>query len=130
MAFLPSGLSQMSLLASTGLAGFTYQNATPNIISYTFPSDGKLHRFLLIPYVTVTSTQTGGALAILFRDPTNAAQNFGINGGGNNVGTNGWGNGFTNWDMLFAYPGSTVTLQQSSAQTAGAATIWAELWGL
>jgi hypothetical protein len=25
--------------------------------------------------------------------------------------------------------GSTVTLQQSSALTAGAATVWAELWG-
>jgi len=130
MAFLPSGLSQMSLLASTGLAGFAFQNATPSIISYTFPNDGVLHRFFLVPFVAVTSAQTGGALALLFTDPSNTSQNFGIFGGGSTTGTRGFGNGFSIWSALTVYPGSTVRLQQSSAQTAGAATLWAELWGL
>jgi hypothetical protein len=120
--------SVLSLQATTGLAGYTMVNATGTILTWAVPNDGKMHRFFLILYLKVTSAQTGGAIGIAFTDPSNTAQNFGINGGGNNAGTDGWGNGFTNWFAIPLYPGSTFSLQQTSAQSAGAATLWAELW--
>jgi hypothetical protein len=124
-----AGLGGLGLVATTGLTGFTFQDATPNIISWTAPNDGNMHRVALFSSVTVTSAQTGGAISISLVDPGDVTRaTRGVYAGG--AGT-GYISQPPNTPMLFLiYPGSAVTLYQSTAQTAGAAVLWAEMWAL
>jgi hypothetical protein len=117
----------LELLAATPEAGFALQNATPTILSWTAPNDGNLHRAKLIIYLLVTSGETGGNINIDFTDPSNTSRAFGLGLSGKAAGE--YGNQQYEWESLFAYPGTTVTLVQSSALTGGAATVWAEIWG-
>jgi hypothetical protein len=113
----------MAKAADTGDAGYQLVNATGTILSWTAPADGQLHRITLTALLGVTSTETGGAIGLTFTDPggtthTNSTQFAG-----------GAGAGVTTAlaDRLVA-PGSTVSLNQFSALTGGAAVLWAQIW--
>lgn len=104
--------------------GFTLQNATPSIISWTAPNDGQMHRFTIYGSLFASAAMTGGAVSVTYTDP-----------GGNLNTTTVWGGSFgvgaqapTSKEIL-CKAGTTVTLTQSSALTAGAAVVWAEIWG-
>jgi hypothetical protein len=110
--------------ATTGVAGFTLQNATPTILSWTVPNDGNIHRCTLIGELIVSSAQTGGSVVLNFNDPGGSSRAQSAWGGGLGAGFNRIQSG-----MWFAVgPGQTVTVTQT-AQTAGAAILYAELWG-
>lgn len=117
----------LALQASTGLAGFALVNGTPNIISWTAPADGKMHRVIVPLAVIVTSAETGGAVGISYTDPSGVARTATVNSGGHGAGP--WSYDFPQQVAQVIAPGSTFTLQQSSALTVGAATVYAELWG-
>jgi hypothetical protein len=119
---LPPGFG---LLAATPVAGVALVNGTPTILSYTFPADGNQHRVLLLGSVQVTSTETGGAVSGSVVPPNGgspAQPAFLVAGQstGNHVGTT----------AAIAGSGTTVSVIQSTALTGGAATMWAEIWGL
>lgn len=117
----------MGLLAATPAAGFPLVNATPTILSWTAPADGQLHRVIVFCNGHVTVGTTGGAVGINFTGPdgaaiansilagTQAASHLNISGAGNAT--------------FFVQAGTTVTLVQTSAMSAGAEVVWAELWG-
>lgn len=114
------------VVADTGPSGFALQNATPTILSWTAPNDGKLHSVSLNSLIYVSSTQTGGQI--------NASLTVGgqpysvlIYPQGANAGVHGMANIISDF---VCDPGTTVTLAQSSAQTAGAATLYAQLWAV
>ena len=111
------------LQATTGVAGFALQNATPTIISWTAPNDGNLHRFIVICSLDVSSAETGGAVSLVCTPPGAGAQTTSLYAGG--LGT---GPAYNTQERL-VQPGTTVTVEQSSALTGGAATVWAEIWG-
>jgi len=121
----------LGLLASTfplsGTAGFALQNGTPNILTWTAPADGQMHRFMLISEMNVTSAQTGGEINVSFTEPDGVFRTRLLY-----TGTLAAGfvqpSGDTPTLTLVA-PGSVTTLFQQSAQTAGAAVLWAEIWG-
>ena len=112
------------LQATTGVAGFALQNATPTIISWTAPNDGQMHRFQLFAVVHVSSNETGGAIATQWTAP----------GGQSGLSTpfaGGSGSGLvlTAADRVnLVEPGTTVSLVQSTALSGGAAVVWAEIW--
>lgn len=116
----------LALQATTGPNGFPLVNATPNIISWTAPNDGQPHRFLLIGNENVSSATTGGQVNVTFtradNSGTNSAPIFGgtVAAGYHSIGDN----------TGIVAPGTTVTVAQNTAMTAGAATIWTEIWGL
>lgn len=113
-----------SLVASAGINGFTLQNATPNILSWTAPSDGQVHRVILIGEIHVTSAETGGAVSF------NAAYPDGSTSFSATVVGAGAGAGFhglTNSSFL-VQPGQTVTVQQTTALTLGASVLFIEMW--
>lgn len=114
----------LGLLAATPVAGFALQNGTPNILTWTAPADGQMHRVLVHAGLRVTSAETGGAVTLTVIQPDGSTYAPGAFAGGS--GTNAT-SGFTAMHPVQA--GSTVTLAQSSALTAGAAVVWAELWG-
>jgi hypothetical protein len=118
----------LGLLASTGPAGFSLVNGTPSIVSWTAPSDGQLHRVMIFANMDVTSGPgiTGGNVSCSFTLPDGTTASLATITGGQ---------GFAGFNFSMFQPnmmvraGTTVTVSQSSALTAGAAVVWAELWG-
>jgi hypothetical protein len=128
LGFYPSfSGAGLGLLATTGVAGFTLVNATPAVLSWTAPNDGNLHRYQIFAQLAVTSDETGGELAIVFSavNGTLETQQFAAA----NLTTGVYGPGSFSWLTGLVEPGSTLTLEQFSALTGGAAVFWAELWG-
>jgi hypothetical protein len=118
-------LGSPGLVASTGIAGFNLQNATPGILTWNVPNDGALHRFMLTAIQHVTVAETGGAVTFSFTAPDGTA----VNGVSAFAGGGGTGISAATTDRL-VQAGTTVTLVQASALTAGAAILWAQIWGI
>jgi hypothetical protein len=112
--------------ASTGATGYSKVNGTGNIITWTAPSDGNLHRVLLMYSQHCTSAETGGAISISTSTPDGGVHTYSIEGGG--AGSNSFGQGSNTTYLVEA--GSTVTVSQTSALTAGTTVFWAEIWAL
>jgi len=113
------------LVATTGESGFALQNGTPTIISWTAPNDGNLHRVQLFFLVDVTSTQTGGAVQAQPISPLGDTAFIVVFAGGASSGTS---HGPANATTFTIGPNTTFSLVQSSAQSAGAAKVFAEIW--
>lgn len=113
----------LSLVASTPVAGFALQNATPTIITWTAPNDGALHRVVAVVSLHVTSNETGGAVNLSVTLPDGTARLPAVLAGGTAIGTLAG-----NYTVSHVQANTTVTLQQSSALTVGAAVVWADLW--
>ena len=115
-------------LATTGTAGFALQNGTPNILTWTAPGDSAVHMFVALSVVHVTSAETGGTVQVIFQSPISGAGNHFSQLVAGGLGTDA--NGQTGTTIFgLVQPGTTVTIQQTTALTAGAATAWFEIWG-
>lgn len=121
----PTAGSGLALQATTGIAGFAKQNATPNIISWTAPNDGNMHRVLFFASETVTALETGGGVGVIITVPGGGTQAAGtaLFAGAKAAGS------YHALDGAIVAPGTTVTINQSAALTAGACTVFAEIWG-
>lgn len=123
---VPGGAAPpLQLLASTGAAGFALVNGVPGILSVVFPLDGNLHRFIVFAYLAITTLEVGGAI------------NVNLSGGGGfpaslYPGAQAAGLRVNSLSGLAVASGgaNSVTVQQASALTGGAATLFAEIWGL
>lgn len=118
----------MGLLASAGVAGFALAGSTGTIRSWQAPADGNSHRVILIASLHVTSAETGGQVIFAVTLPDGTTDNKQMFGAGQSAGV------YTPLDfscpqMQIIEPGSTVAITQNSALTAGAAVLFAELWG-
>ena len=123
MGYTPfPGPGSLALVQTTGDAGFPLQNATPGILSWTAPNDGLMHRVMVITFQNVTSAETGGVVSMTNTDPQGTPHVSGLYAGGSGVGVQ-----YASQLRLVA-PGTTVTVNQTSALTLGAATVWAEIW--
>lgn len=114
------------LVASTGPAGFALQNATPTILTWNVPNDGNLHRFTFYGTRNVTVAETGGSVALNYTPEGGGAQSLIVAAGGAGVGNGALANSGVGFTVA---PGTTVTLTQTAALTAGACQVYAELWG-
>ena len=121
--------NSLSVAATTGTGGFALQNATPTILTWTVPNDGQLHMFTVVSVLHVTSAETGGVVQVVYQSPVSGAgSHFSqILAGGLATDTNGQ-TGTTIFGL--AQAGTSVTVQQTSALTAGAASLRAEIWAL
>lgn len=115
---------QMALQAATPVAGFALQNGTPTILSWTAPNDGKLHRVVIIASETANAAAAGGTIGIAMVAPDGTAGTPQIFGG-----TPGAGFHNMSFPVYNIQAGSTFSIVQTAALTAGVATIWAEIWG-
>lgn len=123
-------LTETSLLATTDDSGFALQNGTPTILSWTAPDDGQLHRVTLYAVLNVTSTETGGQIQLDWYGPWSGSAAYQLNIFNAEESATTHGSPPTISQNLLIGPGTTVSLVQSSALTAGAATVYAEIWGL
>lgn len=116
----------VELVATTGPSGVALQNGTPTFLTWTAPSDGQMHRVIVLAAIEVTALETGGAVGLGWTAPGGqtvaaAAQLFAA----------GLSAGPTQTFQLRAIEsGSSVTVAQTTALTAGGpTTVWAEIWG-
>jgi hypothetical protein len=126
VGFYPNGgAAPLQPQASTGLAGFTLQNATPGILSWTAPNDGQLHRFTIFGSIHVTSAETGGQITVNYTLPDGSTPSHTLFAAGLGVGDS---TPALNLSIPIK-PGTTVQINQNTVLSAGAAIMWAEIWG-
>jgi hypothetical protein len=117
------------LQATTGPSGYLLGNTGGvQILTWTPPNDGNQHRFTLFTDLSVTTANTGGQIAINFTDPGGTARTQFIYGG--SYSTSGYKLPNSGTATFACQAGQPVTLTQSTAQTAGDATLWADITGL
>jgi hypothetical protein len=119
---VPSGSS--GPVAVTAFGPTALINGTQTFSSYTVPNDGRQHLISVACVLNVSSAETGG-------------QCFsGVTSGGNAltpaIVASGQGAGLVNGNVIekACDPGSTVTVQQGAALTAGAATLYGWIFDL
>jgi hypothetical protein len=111
--------------AATPVAGFSLQNATPTLLSWTAPSDGLNHRFEIFATGFATVLEVGGQVNVNYALPNGNTSPFPLL----LQGTQAVGYITAAYVAAIIGPGAIVSIQQSSALTSGAATVWAEIWG-
>lgn len=122
MTAIQSAVSGLAKQAATVVGGFPLVNGTPTILTWTAPNDGQQHRVTVFGTLNASAPETGGAIALNYTDP-----------GGNSNQTNLWPGGQTgantgNAKLIVIGANTTVSVQQTTALTGGAASLWAELW--
>ena len=120
-----AALTAMPIQAETALAGYTLVNGTGTVVSWTAPNDGALHRFLILGTLAVSVATTGGSISEVWTTPNGTASGTGIAlftatkaVGVFQASVNG-----------HAQAGTTVTIQQQTAMTAGTAVMWVTIFG-
>lgn len=113
-----------SKVQDIGAAGTALQNGTPTFLTWNVPNDGNIHQFTVSSFLSVATAETGGAVLCNYTGPGGNATNFTVQPGAQAAGINATSN------TRIAQPGTTVTVAQNTALTAGAATIWAQIWGV
>jgi hypothetical protein len=121
---MPSAQGVLGLQVAAAAAGVALQNATPNIISWTAPNDGQNHRVMIFGGKRVTLAETGGVIQVNATDPGGGAIARQLDAGGHVAGDYVY-----TAAQFVVQAGTTVTVQQSSALTAGTSVTWAEIWG-
>jgi hypothetical protein len=122
---LPAWAAALTLLATTGTGGYALVNGTGNVISWTAPNDGNLHRIQVFATLHITTTEVGGAIRVNFTDPAGGSGTPTIFGGTQANGTYQP----SSLSSVLVEAGTTVAIVQASALTSGAATLYAEIWG-
>jgi hypothetical protein len=129
-ASISGGAAGLELQASTGAAGFALQDATSTILSWTAPNDGNFHRAIVLGIGNVTVAATGGQVNLVGTDIAGNSINAVLLAAGlSTIGTNAFNNA-SNRMLVTVKPGTTLSITQESALTAGAVTVFAEIWGL
>lgn len=107
--------------ARTPLTGFAKVNGTPTVLTVQIPNDGQTHPVLVTYQKLTTVAETQGAMRVNYT--LNGSANFlpGLDAGGAGIGTQNAN------ASIEADPGTTVTLAQTSALTAGASTVFASI---
>lgn len=116
--------SPWSQLAATPFAGVPLINGTQNVLTWTAPNDGVMHRVLVMGTQHVTSTETGGTINLGVTLPDGTAASFQLFASGAATGAHN-----LSFETYLVAPNTTVTISQATALTAGAAKVWFELWG-
>ena len=123
-----SGSLTLALQASTGDSGTALVNGTPTILSWTTPNDGHMHRAMVFGALAVTVTETGGLINLTYMLQGSSALHTSALVAANQAATTA-GVVLNTVGLLLLAPNTTISVVQGSALTAGAATLYAEIWG-
>ena len=127
-------INGLGLVASTGIDGYTLQNAEAGVISWLVPDDGNLHRVIVSAQLLIGNDETGGAISVGLCDPGGVGHSLLFIAPDQPALIPGVTYGASTWNntsgILLVAPSSIVSVYQSSALIDGTATLWAEIWGL
>jgi len=104
---------------------FALQNGTPTIASWTAPNDGNDHTAFISGTRNVTVAETGGAISATWSPPGGGSIANVLAAGGSGTGQ---GTISQSGQSAIMLPGTTLTVAQSSALTAGTATCSITIW--
>lgn len=121
-----SGGGGFTNVAATPLAGIALVNGTPNILTWNVPNDGLPHAFNVAGTAKVTGALTGGQIQVKWTC-AGTAELANLLNGGEGIGT--YFGLFAGNGPIQCDPGTTVTIQQTTAVTAGAGALIAVLQG-
>jgi hypothetical protein len=119
-----SGATRSSLTptARTNQGGINLINGTQNVLSIGTPNDGNVHAYTVAATQTVTVAETGGVVQLQWTSK-GVAQTAAFFPGGGGLGTTSAST------TIVADPNTAVNLAQSTALTAGAASVNAAISG-
>jgi hypothetical protein len=121
------GSAGLAPVGNSGAAGFALQNGTSTIFSWTAPNDGNVHTVELYSVKKIAVQEVGGAVAFHFTWPDGTPNSPGLYAGGQAAGlTTQVAFGYAG--TVLVEPGSTISIQQSSALTGGASTLYYEVF--
>ena len=116
------GVPTAPITAETSATGVALINGTQTILSATVPNDGKVHFVQCIAQKQITTALTGGEIVMSW---TLASGTVHTNPtAGTTVGTHFLS---ISTSLTIAKPGTTITLRQNTAMTAGAAKVYAKI---
>lgn len=116
----------MTLVETTGTAGYALVNGTGAILSWTAPADGNPHRVMVLGEMWVTTLEVGGLIQAQFELPDGSSSaNGSLFQAALAAGFHGPAN-----TLFMIEPGSTFTVEQASALTSGASKVYLDLWAL
>lgn len=123
------GSGGLAAVASTGTSGTPLVNGTGNLISWTAPNDGALHAFFIALIANCTSAATGGLVNSTWTDPIGNNHTAEVLAANLTSGAHTTANGANNFGAYSPIsPNTTVALNQDSALTAGAVTLYATIY--
>ena len=109
--------------AETSATGVALINGAQTILTATVPNDAKPHQAIVTVFKVVTAALTGGAVVMAVTDIAGTAFTLAI--AGTAVGT--YTHSSTTNSTFLLKPGTTVTVKQTTAMTAGAAKVYAKI---
>ena len=118
-----AAVTGLPITAETSATGVALINGTQTILSVTVPNDAKPHQAIVTVFKVVTAALTGGAVVMAVTDIAGTAFTIAIVGTA--VGTYTHSSTINNSFLL--KPGTTVTVKQTTAMTAGAAKVYAKI---
>lgn len=118
------GLAIPVIQARTAPAGIALINGTQNFLSWTTPNDGQLHQAIVSATLVVTVSLTGGAIVVRWVSGGQACISTLVTASAP-AGDYGGTGSLT----ITADPGTTVTLAQLNAASAGAAQFYGAISG-
>src|SRR5215472_13578350 len=115
----------LRLQASTTVAGYTLVNGTGTVITWTAPNDGLLHTVMVAASLHVATNEVGGTIQVAWTEPGGVTNAVTLAASGQVA-----NNDATNPVTIVVKANTAVNVNQSSALTGGAATLWAQIWGV
>ncbi len=115
------------ITAETAIAGVALINGTQTILKVTVPNDGKVHYANWTVIKHITTAATGGNITIEWTNALNVATKVQVTTT-SSPGTHYASSiNLTTGKNSLVYPGTTITIKQTTAMTAGAAVVIAAI---
>ena len=118
-----AAVTGLPITAETSATGVALINGTQTLLTATVPNDGKVHQAYIMTLKTVTATITGGKLTLSWTWPTGLISPYTTT----NTAAAEYPKTSTALGGVLVKPGTTVTVKQTTAMTAGAAKVYAKI---
>ena len=123
----PDGAPVQIRQATTGPAGVALINNTQTVLTWTAPSDGLTHIVEVFAWKRVATSETGGAVFVKITEQGGSIVQSGtaLFAGGQANADYPFPGGLT---QFMVNAGAIVEIDQTSALSGGASTVFAEIW--
>ena len=118
-----AAVTGLPITAETSATGVALINGTQTILTATVPNDGKVHQLAPNVIKTVTTALTGGTVTMSWTNAAGVVSSYKMTG----TAVSGYYLSPASTVNTTLKPGTTVTLKQTTAMTAGAAKVYAKI---
>lgn len=116
----------LTKLATTGPSGVALVNGTGPLLLATTPNDGNNHLVVVAMKMVVSSAETGGAVGVSVTESGGSADTVAGFAAALGAGTYHWP--ATTFQAIMCGPNCAISINQSSALSAGASVVIGDIW--